>query len=337
MVLFTQNNYQVRVMEVGNLESKNTMNTLLLDHQLQESCKFVDSTFPINYYVDDFNHLANHQVPLHWHLGHEFFTTIYQDIEIQVGRKHLFLRKGETILIGGGQLHSYRMTNPDKICLCPNIVFTNEVLTPITNTIFKKYFSQILNDLTLPYIVFSPKNEWQLAVLENLFKVYALLEAANDKLIAYHAIEAIKSDCPEIEIHQHLISIFQTLYCHRAELQHMKADVQGQQTQIRMRKMLHYIHEHFKENISLEQLADSAGISRSEAGRCFKMYYAQSPMSYVTLYRLKYAQELLLRTPLSINEIAFQCGFRDSSYFVKVFRRYFGKTPSKYRTTCLGI
>lgn len=317
------------------MKNMNAMNTLLLDHQLQESFQFVDSTFPINYFVDDFNHMANHQVPLHWHLGYEFFTTIYQDIEIQIGLKHLLLRKGETILIGGGQLHSYRMTNPNELCLCPNIVFTNEVLAPITNGIFKKYFCQILNDSTLPYIVFSPKKEWQLTVLENLFKIYALLEATtSDKIVAHHAVEAIKSDCPEIEIHQHLVSIFQTLYCHRADLLHTESDVREQQTQIRIQKMLHYIHEHFTENISLEQLADSAGISRSEAGRCFKKYYAQSPMNYVMLYRLKYSQELLLQSSLSINEVAFQCGFRDSSYFVKVFRRYFGKTPSKYRSIC---
>lgn len=315
-----------------------SMNTLLLDHQLQESFQFVDPSFPINYFVDDFNHFANHQVPLHWHLGYEFFTTIYQDIEIQIGRKHLLLRKGETILIGGGQLHSYRMTNPDKLCLCPNIVFTNEVLAPITNIIFKKYFCKILNDSTLPYIVFSPKKEWQLSVLKDLFKIYGLLDATtSDKITAYHAVEAIKSDCPEIEIHQCLVSIFLTLYCHRADLQHTESDVRDQQTQIRIQKMLHYIHKHFTENISLEQLANSAGISRSEAGRCFKKYYAQSPMSYVTLYRLKYSQELLLHSSLSINEVAFQCGFRDSSYFVKVFRRYFGKTPSKYRTICLRI
>lgn len=99
------------------------MDTILLDQQLRESLQFADPTFPINYYVDDLNRWADHQVPLHWHLGYEFFSTIYQDMEVQVGHEHLLLQKGESILIGGGQLHSYRMTEPGKDCLCPNIVF----------------------------------------------------------------------------------------------------------------------------------------------------------------------------------------------------------------------
>lgn len=97
--------------------------------------------------------------------------------------------------------------------------------------------------------------------------------------------------------------------------------------------MLRYIQAHFSEEITLEQLAESAGISRSEAGRCFRTYYAQSPMSYVTLYRLKCAQELLAKSSLSVSEIAYRCGFKDSSYFVRVFRKHLKQTPSEYRKT----
>ena len=43
---------------------------------------------------------------------------------------------------------------------------------------------------------------------------------------------------------------------------------------------------------------------------------------YVTLYRLKCAQELLAKSSLSVSEIAYQCGFKDSSYFVRVFRKH---------------
>ena len=130
------------------------MDTILLDQQLQETLLFEDPSFPVKYYVDDLNHWADHQVPLHWHMGYEFFSAIQQDVEVQVGYDHLVLRKGESILVGGGQLHSYRMAEPGRPCLCPNIVFTDEVLAPMTSVIFRKYFGLILNDATLPYIVF---------------------------------------------------------------------------------------------------------------------------------------------------------------------------------------
>ena len=101
------------------------MDTILLDHQLQEMFLFEDSSFPIKYYVDNLEQWADYQVPLHWHLGYEIFSAIYQDIEVQIGQKHLRLLKGESILIGAEQMHSYRMTEVGKCCLCPNIVFAD--------------------------------------------------------------------------------------------------------------------------------------------------------------------------------------------------------------------
>ena len=95
--------------------------------------------------------------------------------------------------------------------------------------------------------------------------------------------------------------------------------------------MVQYIQKHFSEMISLEDLAASANISRSEAGRCFQKYYADTPMSYLIRYRLQQAQKLLLTSTLSVKEISCQCGFSDSSYFVKVFRKHMKRTPAEYR------
>ena len=310
------------------------MDTILLDHQLQEMFLFEDSSFPIKYYVDNLEQWADYQVPLHWHLGYEIFSAIYQDIEVQIGQKHLRLLKGESILIGAEQMHSYRMTEVGKCCLCPNIVFADEVLAPMTSTVFKKYFAPVLNNQDLPYLILSSTVEWQKPLLNHLFEIYGLLsenENVNDNSTERCVIKPIESACPEIEIHQKLISIFQILYCHQNELSHINSSKGNQQTQIRIQKMLRYIQEHFAEEISLENLADFAGISRSEAGRFFKKYYAQSPMGYVTLYRLKYAQELLAKSSLTINEIAYRCGFKDNSYFVKVFKKHLKQTPSEYR------
>ena len=88
--------------------------------------------------------------------------------------------------------------------------------------------------------------------------------------------------------------------------------------------MIQYIQKHFSEMITLEDLAASANISRSEAGRCFQKYYADTPMSYLIRYRLQQAQKFLLTSTLSVKEISCQCGFSDSSYFVK---KHMKRTP----------
>lgn len=102
--------------------------------------------------------------------------------------------------------------------------------------------------------------------------------------------------------------------------------MQSHRTRIRFQKMLRYIRAHVLEEIPLKQLTDSAGIGRSEAGRCFKKYCVRSPMSCLTLYRLMHDAKRRAKSLLSVHEAAAQCGFKDSSCFIKMFRIYFGQT-----------
>ena len=57
----------------------------------------------------------------------------------------------------------------------------------------------------------------------------------------------------------------------------------------------------------------------------------RTPMDYVIFYRIEQACVLLSTTPLSVTEISMMCGFNDSGYFTKQFRKLTGTTPLKYR------
>ena len=98
-----------------------------------------------------------------------------------------------------------------------------------------------------------------------------------------------------------------------------------------VKKILSYIHEHFQERITVEDLIGAANISRSEAFRCFKQYAGVSPVAYLNDYRLAKAAGLLAWTEQNVTEICFACGFADTSYFVKRFREKYGVPPLKYR------
>ena len=102
-------------------------------------------------------------------------------------------------------------------------------------------------------------------------------------------------------------------------------------TQIRIQKMLSYIYEHYRENVTLEDIAKSADISRSEAGRCFKCYMNCSPIDALIKYRLQIAHRLLNETTLSLEEIGDFCGFHSTNYFSRRFRNEYGYAPSQYR------
>ena len=125
--------------------------------------------------------------------------------------------------------------------------------------------------------------------------------------------------------------VFRLLYLHKDELPRTNMSKSEVTSQIRLKIMLEYIENHFSEKLSIKEIASSANISRSEADRCFQKYYQLSPMRYIIRRRIEYAKLLLRSTSLSVKEIGFQCGFQDTSYFVKTFRKHMLITPSEYK------
>lgn len=101
--------------------------------------------------------------------------------------------------------------------------------------------------------------------------------------------------------------------------------------QIRIKSMLSYIHRNFRNKITLEEIAAAANISEREANRIFQKIIHQTPFEYLLSYRLNMAKELLSHSDLSITEISYRCGFTDSAYMGKQFRKANGLTPKEYR------
>lgn len=100
---------------------------------------------------------------------------------------------------------------------------------------------------------------------------------------------------------------------------------------IRMQKFLRYISEHYEEDISLDSLAKSANVSKSECLRCFKASLQTTPYKYLTQYRLSKAAELLKNSDEPIRTIADSVGFRQISHFGKSFKEKTGFSPRDYR------
>ena len=99
----------------------------------------------------------------------------------------------------------------------------------------------------------------------------------------------------------------------------------------RMRALQTYIHKHYREHISLTDIAAAGHISRGECCRVFKRVEMQTPVQYLMRFRLEQSLKLLSSTELSVQEIAHQVGFGTGSYFTERFREELGCTPSEYR------
>ena len=98
-----------------------------------------------------------------------------------------------------------------------------------------------------------------------------------------------------------------------------------------VQKSIEYISANYSYPITVEDIADYVGISRSQLFRCFQIILGQSPKDYLTDYRLKQACYMLGHTDFSITAIANSLGFDNSMYFSKTFHKKKGMSPSDYR------
>lgn len=93
-------------------------------------------------------------------------------------------------------------------------------------------------------------------------------------------------------------------------------------------RMKRYIEQHYREKVTKVQLGDEIGMSPNYAAALFKSVTNQTISEYVHDQRMKRALYLLTESQLSIQEIAEFLGYRDLSYFYRIFKRLMGSPPS---------
>jgi AraC-like DNA-binding protein len=98
-----------------------------------------------------------------------------------------------------------------------------------------------------------------------------------------------------------------------------------------LRRVREYIAAHLQQNISIQMLADVAGLSMFHFARTFKQSEGVTPHRFLLQSRLRRVQELLANTELSLSEIALAAGFSDQSHCARRFREFVGVTPRRYR------
>ncbi|MFV0399758.1 MAG: helix-turn-helix domain-containing protein [Oscillospiraceae bacterium] len=105
-----------------------------------------------------------------------------------------------------------------------------------------------------------------------------------------------------------------------------------------LQQQLGYIDEHFRENITLEDVAKALGVSRYHLSRGFVRSVGCSLSVYLGALRARYAESMLLSAPdASVTEVCFASGFDSLSTFYRAFRQNYGETPGSYKRRVQGM
>lgn len=291
-----------------------------MDDQLKEHIPYDSTRFPISFFHDELADLPQWNGPLHWHSGFEIATAENETLDYQVGEKHVTLNAGDSIFINGNLLHGIRQISGHTADPLPNIVFSGSLIAPEGSQIYQKYILPVQQCDDLPFVVF-PKENKNLQTIQNLIQQI------------YHCFRT-QPPCYELMIQRAASSIFEYIFLKIDTFPRYPSNRIQLINQIRMQKMLDFIHHHYSGHISLNDLARAANVSRSEVGRCFKAFMNRSPIEILIRHRLQIAHKMLAEGIYTVEEISNACGFSSVNYFRRQFKSKYGIPPSAFPESC---
>jgi len=92
-----------------------------------------------------------------------------------------------------------------------------------------------------------------------------------------------------------------------------------------------YVETHFHEKVTLSDIACLCGMSATQFSRVFKRQQGQTFREFLLQYRIHKSFDLLKDHHVAVTDVALSVGFNDPSYFARMFQRYTGVKPSRYR------
>ena len=97
-----------------------------------------------------------------------------------------------------------------------------------------------------------------------------------------------------------------------------------------VKKAIHYMSEHYNENITLNEISNLVGVSVQYFSKLFKDEVGCNFVDWLNSLRINRAKELMTTTQMSIKEVGFHVGYNDPNYFSRIFKRYEGIAPTEF-------
>lgn len=272
--------------------------------------------FPVAVYLDDVSHKY---VNWHWHEEFEIGFVTEGSVVLSCGNRKYQMECGDIFFINSNVLHSMHKNNTFKQAVFKSIAFRSSIISESINSVFYiKYLLPILSNSNFRECIITKDSSSYQSMLDILSKVW-------------NQVYSEDSDY-EINVRNELSTLFCILNQFQKNIKETTSPkMPNYLLEKRVQVLLDYIHTHYKDKITIEELAKTASISKTEVLRCFKAIMGLSPISYLNSYRLQRAAHMLMNTEKSIQEIAEGCGFDDNSYFSKLFKRKYHMTPHNYR------
>ena len=256
-----------------------------------------------------------HYVPWHWHKTVELFYMESGSIEYDTPGGKLLFPAGSGGIVNSNVLHMTKaISQKEKNIQLLHIFDVSLLAGEQGSRIEQKYIAPIITAPQIEVIPLFPGN----AEEERILKLLAASFRLSSDEFGY-----------EIKLRETLTEIWLMLFELSRPMREKKGEHNKSNDKIKL--MMIYIHEHYREKISIPELAAAAYLSERECYRVFHDCLHMTPVEYIKAYRLQAACQMLAKGQEAVTVISHECGLGSSSYFGKVFREYTHCSPTEYR------
>lgn len=281
--------------------------------------------YPVGVYYVEPSKMYMQHVRWHWHEELEINYVKEGIANFHIGEEQIIVTEGQAIFINQDVLHSIHNAGNVACVILSAMFHPSFLFRAADSSTSLMYLNPIVSNSSLRYLFFDRKDMWSRGMLSMISN---LIDTNLSQEFGYELMtKSILS-----EFWYQLIKKLKVQYVH-----HTASPKSFSPDQNRIKDAILYIEEHFAETITLEDIADSIHVSKSECCRCFKRAVSLTPFEYLMKYRILKAAEHILtndKSAASIANLAASVGFNNTSYFNKLFKEYFNCTPLQYRKLC---
>lgn len=254
----------------------------------------------------------------HWHPDLEFILIKKGTMTYNVNGELIELSENNGIMINSRQIHhGFSMEHNECEFIC--ILLSPELLQG-NKWFYHNYIEPFTANASFPYLYLS-HDGWHADILDKIDMLYHSFGNGCDDIPV--------DDLSYFEMIESFYYIMKILYKNLPETRQI---IKRESTDIAsLKNMITYIEEHFMEHITLEDISLAGACCKSKCSRLFKKCLRDTPISYLTKFRLRKSLAALLETDSCITDIAYEYGFCGVSYYCETFRKYYGISPLKYK------
>ena len=280
----------------------------------RETVQYEEHTFPIS---ARYNNSVGKGLPLrtlqaHWHDDFEGVEYVQGICEYTVNGERFVMHPGDFILLKGNALHSIRVlkeTESKVLLIHPRLFNQNEFY-------MQRYLRMLDHSEKAAWLIHA-NLPWYQAFADAFRRTWT---ACRERAAGYE----ITATGQAYQMLECLIRDLEVSGGSSARSSFSSSSIEA------LKRMIGFIHDEFRSEISVLDIADAANISKSSCDKMFRRVLSQSPIEYLTDYRINQSISLL-SDGATITEAALSCGFGTLPYYSRVFKDKTGSTPSAYR------